>query len=141
MQVVRHKTGRQRAPDDFDVMFSEIALELRQLAALGCNLVLAHVVLPEQLERYLALFWELELIYSTVFLRPRLETAIDRSKTRTCHTGVTPEVWVEHLHEALAVEEAFLPPFTYTRQFSVNSGGIRRRNPRASRAQSRRTAV
>ena len=43
--------------------------------------------------------------YRIILLRPNYETAVQRTKTRTCHRSVTPEKWVRYFYDGLVFDD------------------------------------
>jgi predicted kinase len=103
--VLRSRGG---PPPDFNgpAMLDEIAREIDVLLSLGQDIVLAHVILPEDLPRYRAIFRARELRFLIVVLDPPYATALRRCSMRTSFRSVTPEAWVERFHEAARRFEA-----------------------------------
>lgn len=72
---------------------------------LGENIVLSHVILPEDLDKYIAIFESCNMKYAFYLLKPEYETAVERCQSRTCHTSITPEYWIKHFYELLKFEK------------------------------------
>lgn len=108
--VVRHKLGIRNAQFNGEEMIAEIAHQIDILAALGEDIVLSHVIVPDDLPRYRAIFRRRQLRYLIILLQPDYATAVTRSKTRTCFNGVTDEYWIKHFHQQLCVLEQQEPP-------------------------------
>jgi len=101
--VVRHKLGIRNAQFNGQEMIAEITREIDILAALGQDIVLSHVIVPDDLPRYRTIFQQRQLCYRIFLLQPDCATAVARSKERTCFNGVTDEYWIRHFHEQLSV--------------------------------------
>ncbi|MHB9108151.1 MAG: AAA family ATPase [Armatimonadota bacterium] len=103
--VVRHKLGIRNAQFNGDEMIDEITRQIDILSALHQDIVLSHVIVPDDLPRYRAIFRQRQLRYRIFVLQPDCTTAIARSKERTCFNGITDEHWIRHFHEQLSVLE------------------------------------
>ena len=103
--VVRHKLGIRNAQFNGDEMVAEITREIDILAALHQDIVLSHVIIPDDLPRYRSVFRQRQLRYRIVLLQPDCAVAVARSRERICFTGVTDEYWIRHFHEQLSVLE------------------------------------
>ena len=101
MQVVRHKLGVKHVDFDSKELFDEISKEIDILSAFGEKIVLAHVVMPDDIPKYKALFESKGMAYRIILLKPSYEVAVERTRTRTCHAGVTPEEWVRYFYTKL----------------------------------------
>lgn len=103
IQAVRHKKGTKQY--EWDELINEIACEIDILSLFGENIVLSHVILPEDLDKYIAIFESRNLKYAFYLLKPEYETAVERCQTRTCHTSITPEYWIKHFYELLKFDK------------------------------------
>ena len=103
IQVVRHKKGTKQYA--WEELINEIACEIDILSLLGENIVLSHVILPEDLDKYIAIFESRNMKYAFYLLKPEYETAVERCQTRTCHTSITPEYWIKHFYDLLCFDE------------------------------------
>ena len=103
IQVVRYKKGIKQY--EWEELINEIACEIDILSLLGENIVLSHVILPEDFDKYIAIFESRNLKYAFYLLKPEYETAVERCQTRTCHTSITPEYWIKHFYELLKFEK------------------------------------
>jgi len=99
IQSVRHKKGIKQY--EWNELISEIAYEIDILSLFGESIVLSHVVLPEDLEKFIEIFEARNLKYKFILLKPEYQTAVVRCKTRTCHTNITPEMWIKHFYDIL----------------------------------------
>ena len=99
IQVVRHKTGRKQY--EWGDLINEIADGIDILSMFGENIVLSHIILPEDLDKYIAMFESRNLKYKFFLLKPDYQTAVERCRSRTCHTSVTPEHWIKHFYDLL----------------------------------------
>jgi len=82
-------------------MLDEIAFEIDCLRLLGDKIVLAHIVLPQDIDRFIHIFRARGLAYSFCLLQPSYEVAVARCQTRTCHQTITPESYVRYYDEKL----------------------------------------
>ena len=103
MQTVKHKRSIARV--EFNDMFDEVACQIDILSLVSDNLVLSHVILPEDLDRYIEIFRSRNLKYTFFLLKPDYQVAVERCRTRTCHTSITPEYWIKHFHETLEFDD------------------------------------
>jgi hypothetical protein len=108
--VVRHKLGIRNAQFNGEEMVAEITREIDILAALNRDIVLSHVIVPDDLPRYRAIFRQRQLRYRIFVLLPDCAVAVARSKERTCFTGVTDEHWIRHFHDQLSTLQQQEPP-------------------------------
>ena len=103
IQSVRHKTGRKQY--DWNELIEEIAFEIDVLSMFGENIVLSHVILPEDLGKYIEIFESRNMNYGFFLLKPEYQTAVERCQSRTCHETVTPEYWIKHFYELLNFDD------------------------------------
>jgi cytidylate kinase len=87
MQTVKHKRNIKKV--DFSDMFDEIAAEIDILSLFSKNLVLSHVILPEDMDKFIEIFESRKMRYQFILLKPEYQTAVERCQTRTCHTSIT----------------------------------------------------
>jgi gluconate kinase len=102
IQAVRHKKGIKQY--EWNELISEITSEIDILSLFGENIVLSHVVLPEDLEKYIEIFKSRNLKYKFILLKPTYQTAVERCQTRTCHASTTPEMWIKHFYDILVFD-------------------------------------
>lgn len=102
IQALRHKTGKKKY--EWSELIKEIACEIDILSVFGRNIVLSHIVLPEDLDKYINIFKERNLEHRFFLLKPEYQTAVERCRTRTCHTSVTPEYWIKHFYDLLVFD-------------------------------------
>ena len=102
LQVVKHKTNRERVDFQEKFVFDEIAHEIDILSMFGNNLVLSHILMPEDMDRYIEIFEKRNLKYLFFLLKPNYQTVVERCRTRTCHRTITPEQWIKHFYDALS---------------------------------------
>jgi gluconate kinase len=102
MNVIRHKTGVHKVDFNGPAMLAEIALEIDILLALKRDIVLSHVIVPEDIPLYRRIFQSRQLRYKLFVLQPSYQAAVARSQTRTCFNHITPEVWVKHFYDLLS---------------------------------------
>ncbi len=86
-------------------MIDEIACEIDILSLFSGNIVLSHVVLPEDLVKFIKIFTTRNLKYKFILLKPEYQTAVERCQTRISHTSVTPEEWIKHFYDLLMFED------------------------------------
>lgn len=65
--------------------------------------MISDVIIPGDIPKYRDLFQSRGLKYQFFLLHPNYESALSRSKTRTCFSGITPEEWVKYFHDELSV--------------------------------------
>ena len=99
IQAIRHKKGTKKY--EWDELINEIVCEIDILSLFGKNIVLSHVVLPEDIEKYIGAFKTRSIEYKFILLKPEYQTVLDRCQTRTCHDKVTPEEWIKHFYDIL----------------------------------------
>lgn len=103
IQSARYKRNGEKV--DFRGAIDEIAYEIDILSLYSQNIVLATIIVPEDLEKYRSLFKERNLKYKFILLKPNYETAVERCQSRTCHCNVTPEYWIEHFYNLLKFDK------------------------------------
>jgi len=101
LQVLKHKTGRAQIHFQEQAVFDEIAHQIDILSLFGDKFVLAHVIMPDDMNKYIEIFRARNLHHRFILLQPTYETAVARCQTRTCHTSITPEEWIKHFYDAL----------------------------------------
>lgn len=99
--VVRYKYGRTDFAFNGVEMVQEIAQEIDILLALQKDIVLSHVILPEDLHIYREMFLVRGLCYKIFVLQPQYAAAVSRSKERRGFPSPTPQDWVKHFHDAM----------------------------------------
>lgn len=114
IQSVKHKIGTQ-APDwrlkvefNSDEILSEIAAEIDYVSLFSSRIVLSHVILPQDIDRYIRIFTERNLEYRFYLLRPAYEEAVARCQIRTCHKSITPEYYVKYFYDKLVFSEGII---------------------------------
>ena len=103
IQTVRHKTNKKQY--EWNALIDEIACEIDILSLFGENIVLSHVIMPEDFEKYVKIFDARNLKYKFFLLKPIYQTAVERCQSRTCHTSVTPEQWIRHFYDLLVFDD------------------------------------
>jgi len=104
LQVAKHKSQQAQVHFQSQDVFDEIAKEIDILSIFGGNFVLAHVLMPEDMEKYIEIFKARNLNYHFFLLKPSYQTAVARCNTRPCHTSITPEYWIKHFYDALVFD-------------------------------------
>lgn len=99
--VIRHKLGITRCAFNSMEVLQEIALEIDILLALGKDIVLSQVIIPQDLPTYREMFRSRGLRYKIFVLQPQYMTAVSRSKKRNCFPSTTLEEWIKHFHDAM----------------------------------------
>lgn len=84
-----------------DETLAEIAAEIDYISLYSDKIVLSHVILPDDIGRYIKIFAERNLYYHFFLLKPSYEEAIRRCQTRTCHKTITPESYVRYYYDIL----------------------------------------
>jgi predicted ABC-type ATPase len=87
------------------VKHKKTAVEIDILSMFGDDFVLATVILPEDLDKYIEIFQSRNLEYRLFLLKPDYRTAVQRCQSRTCHGSVTPEYWIRHFYEKLSFDD------------------------------------
>jgi hypothetical protein len=103
VQTLRHKKGTKDY--EWNELINEIACEIDISSLFSKNIVLSHIVLPEDINKYIEIFKSRSIIYKLILLKPDYQTAVDRCQTRTCHTSITPEKWIKHFYDKLVFED------------------------------------
>lgn len=105
MQSFRKKYNVKKVDYRSDNMLAEIAYELDFARLFNDKTVLAQIVLQEDMERYINIFYGKGIRYKFFLLKPSYEKAFERCQTRTCHTNVTPEELIKYFCERQNFEE------------------------------------
>jgi len=101
LQTVKHRLSQKSIHFQEPCIFDEIAYEIDILSMYGDNFVLSHILMPEDMGKYIEMFNARNLTYRFILLKPDYEIAVERCRTRTCHRSVTPEQWIKHFYDAL----------------------------------------
>ena len=106
LQAVRYKLNGAKVEYNSKEALDEIAHEIDILTALGDRIVLSHIILPEDLNRYITMFLRRKLRFRHILLKPNIDTVISRCNIRTCHKSITPEYWIRYFHERLMYNDS-----------------------------------
>lgn len=101
MQVVKYKLNSANADFNSNEVISEIMYEIEILSLFSKNIVVSHIILPEDINRYITLFESNKIRYKFVLLKPYFDTALSRCQTRNCHNHITPEYWIRYFYDRL----------------------------------------
>jgi predicted ABC-type ATPase len=104
IQAVKHRKGTPQV--DFNEMAAETAREIDILSMFGNDFVLSTVILPEDLDNYIAIFQSRNLKYRLFLLKPEYQTAVARCQSRTCHGSITPEYWIRYFYKQLDFDDS-----------------------------------
>lgn len=99
MQVVKYKLNIQKIEHNTPEMYEEICNEIDILTMLDKDIVLSSVITTEDIDVYRRIFKARNINYKIFLLQPDYNTAVERSKKRTCHKSITPEVWVKYFYD------------------------------------------
>ena len=102
IQSLRHKKGTKQYA--WEELINEIACEIDILSLYSNNIVLSHIVLPEDIIKYIELFKTRNIKYKFIHLKPKYQTAVERCQLRTCHSSTTPEKWIKHFYDILSFD-------------------------------------
>ncbi|BCK01577.1 nucleoside/nucleotide kinase family protein [Anaerocolumna chitinilytica] len=105
MQSFRYKFNVKQVDYRSDEMLAEIANEIDFVRLFSNKIVLAQIVLKEDIDRYKKIFNERNLKYRFYILKPSYEKAVDRCQTRRCHANITPEYWIKYFYELLGFND------------------------------------
>lgn len=105
IQTLRHKKGTKQY--EWSELINEIVCEIDILSLFSENIVLSHVVLPEDFDKFIEMFEIRNLKYKFILLKPEFQIAVERCQTRTCHETVTPEQWIKHFYDVLVFDDRF----------------------------------
>jgi len=105
LQVVKHKKNQAQVDFQDSAVFNEVACEIDILSMFSDNLVLSHILMPEDMDKYVEMFNSRNLRYKFFLLRPSYEVAVSRCQTRTCHRSITPEQWIRHFYDTLVFND------------------------------------
>lgn len=103
MNVVKHKLGLDKLEFNGTEVFDEIVHQIDILLALQKDIVLSHVIMPGDIERYRKVMQKRNVSYMFFLLQPDYSSALARSKARTCFPNVTPEEWVRYFYDELSI--------------------------------------
>lgn len=110
-QSVKYKFGlddlnlRAKVEFNSDETLSEIADEIDYISLFSDKIVLSHIILPEDMDRYIKIFNERNLDYHFFLLKPSYEEAVARCQVRTCHKTVTPENYIRYYYDKLVLSD------------------------------------
>ena len=105
IQSLRYKTGIKKY--DWNELIDEIIHEIDIVSLFTTNIVLSHIILPEDMPKYEQAFKERNLRYKLILLKPEYNNVVERCQARTCHTSKTPEEWIKHYYDALDFDSNF----------------------------------
>jgi len=105
VESLRNKKGIKQY--EWIELINEIACEIDILSVFSKNIVISHIVLPEDLEKYIKLFEARHLKYKLILLKPEYQTAVERCKNRTCHAVITPDKWIKYFYDILVFDSRF----------------------------------
>lgn len=103
IQSLRYKKGIKQY--EWMELIEEILQEIDILALFNKNIVLSHIILPEDLNQYIKHFQSRKMNYKLILLKPQYQTALERCQIRTCHTSITPEKWIQHFYDRLVFDD------------------------------------
>jgi gluconate kinase len=103
IQSLRYKKGTKQY--EWNELIDEIACEIDILSLFCKNIVLSHIVLPEDIDKYVEIFESRNIKYKFILLKPDYHTAVERCQTRICHTSITPEKWIRHFYDILVFDD------------------------------------
>jgi len=103
IQTLRHKKGTKQYK--WNELINEIAREIDILSLFCKNIVLSHIVLPEDFNKFKKIFESRKMKYKFILLKPKYQTAVERCQMRTCHTSITPEKWIKHFYDILVFDD------------------------------------
>jgi adenylate kinase family enzyme len=105
IQTLRHKKHTKKY--DWNELIDEIICEIDILSLFSENIILSHVFLPTDLEKYIKNFRARKLKYKNILLKPEYQIAVQRCEARLCHETVTPEKWIKHFYDVLVFDDTF----------------------------------
>jgi len=114
VQSLRHKKRVKQY--EWNELINEITNEIKLLTYFNKNIVLSHIVLPEDVEKYMRIFELCRLQYKFILLKPDYQTAVQRCQNRTAHDSVTPEIWVRHFRDLLVFDKRMADVIDNTNQ-------------------------
>lgn len=103
MQVVKHKLEVDKVRYNDPEMYREIEDEIDILLALKKDIVISNIITTQDIQIYRKIFKQRNLKYKIFLLQPPYNSAIARTKTRTCHKSVTPEEVVKYFYDELSI--------------------------------------
>ncbi len=103
IQSLRHKKGTKQY--EWKELINEIACEIDILSLFSNNIVLSHIVLPEDIIKFVEIFNTRNIEYKFILLKPKYQTAVERCQLRNCHTNITPEKWIKHFYDILVFDD------------------------------------
>ena len=104
IQSLRYKKRTKQY--EWSELVNEIVCEIDILSLFSKNIVLSHVVLPEDFKKFIELFESRNIKYKLILLKPEYQTAVERCRIRTSHTSITPEKWIKHFYNILVFDDA-----------------------------------
>lgn len=103
IQSLRHKKRTKHY--EWNELIDEIACEIDILSVFCKDIVLSHIILPDDVSKYIDMFQIRNMRYKLFLLKPSYQTAVLRCQKRTCHTSITPEKWVKHFYDLLVFDD------------------------------------
>lgn len=103
IQSLRHKKGTKQY--EWNELIHEIACEIDILSLFSKNIVISHIVLPDDINKFIELFETRNIAYRFILLKPEYQTAVERCQLRTCHSNITPDKWIKHFHDLLVFDD------------------------------------
>lgn len=104
MQAIKHKRNVKTVNFRDTEVIEEIAYDIDILSLYSRNLVLAAIIMPEDLDKYITMLESRNLNYRFVLLKPDYQTVLERCLSRTCHANVTPEYWIRYFYDLLVFD-------------------------------------
>ena len=105
VQSVKHKLGMEKVSPNAPEALAEMAYEMDVIRLYSDKIVLAQVILPEELSWYEQFFAQRHMTFHCFLLQPTCDEALARCQTRTCHPQPTPEYWVRFFYEKTDCKE------------------------------------
>ncbi len=103
IQSLRHKKGTKQYK--WNELISEIECEIDILSLFCNNIVLSHVILPEDYKKFIEFFESRTIKYKLILLKPEYQVTVQRCQIRTSHTSITPDKWIRHFYDLLVFDD------------------------------------
>ena len=85
---------------------SEIGEEIDYISLFSSKVVISHIILPQDIDRYTKIFTERNLDYRFYLLNTSFEQAVARCQSRNCHNTKTSEDFIRYYYEKLVFTDA-----------------------------------
>ncbi len=100
IKELNEKTAK-RIEYNSDEIYSVFLDQIDKYLSAKRNIVLSCVFTYEDYARFSGILAEKDIDFLFIILFPEPDTAIQRTKTKTCFNSITPEYWVRYFHDKM----------------------------------------